>query len=80
MSCGICIRPMSLRQVLDTCVLQSYSRAWRIGRAIVRARRTHDNIIQSVAQQQDGSLLLSGKVSKFAVPMFSVFHEIAKTK
>ena len=62
MSCAVCTSPMTLSQVLDTCVLQSYSRAWKIGRAVMRAQLTHSNIVQAIAHDQCGIVLLSGKV------------------
>ncbi len=66
MSCGICLTPMSLEDVLSNCVLLSYSQAWQLGRVILRTRAIGGtSIVDAVAEQQKGTILLIGKVRTF---------------
>ena len=65
MSCGICSAPMSLEDVLSNCVLLSYSQAWQLGRVILRIRAVGGmTVVDAVAEQQKGTVLLIGKVRK----------------
>ena len=63
MMCAICIPPMTLSEVLNTCVLHSLSRAWQLGRAVYRAKKSQCNVIEAIVTQQQGLILLTGKVS-----------------
>ena len=63
MICALCIPPMTLSEVLDTCILHSLSRAWQLGRAVYRAKQSQCNVIEAIITQQQGLLLLTGKVS-----------------
>lgn len=62
MSTGISLGVLKLEDVLKNCVVFSMSQAWQLGRAVSRARIMHNNVIEAVVQQQNGLLLLSGKV------------------
>ena len=62
MSCGISLAPMSLKDILETCVLYSFSQAWQLGRAIFRARNAHTSVVDAVVEHK-GKVLLTGKVS-----------------
>lgn len=68
MTCGISIGALSLDEVLRTCVVYSLSQAWQLGRAIARARVMHTNVVDAVVKQQNGLLLITGKVCKYACP------------
>ena len=63
MASGVAISCLSLSQVFSSCVLFSLSRAWQLGRAILRARKTHSNVVNVVVEKQQGMLLFAGKVS-----------------
>ena len=63
MSSGVAISSLTLPQVLSSCVLLSLSRAWQLGRAVLRARKAHSNVVTAVVEQQQGLLLFTGKVS-----------------
>ena len=63
MASGVAISSLTLPQVLSSCVLFSMSRAWQLGRAILRARKNHSNVVTTVVEQQQGVLLFAGKVS-----------------
>ena len=55
---------MTLCEVLKNCVLHTLSHAWQLGRAICRAKQSPCNIIiESIVNQQQGLLLLTGEVS-----------------
>lgn len=55
---------MSIEDVLSKCVLLPYSKAWQLGRAILRTRALGDrSVIEAIIEQQEGSLLTLGKVN-----------------
>ena len=62
MSCAVCLLLMMLYEVLNTCTLHSLSRAWQLGRAVYRAKQSQFNVIEAIITQQQGLLLLTGKV------------------
>ena len=62
MSSGISLGTLSLDDVMQTCVVYSLSMAWQLGRAIARARATHSGVVEAVVKQQNGLLLITGKV------------------
>lgn len=62
MECGIATCPITLNQVLSSCVLFSYSQAWQLGRAITGASISKISVVQAIIKQQHGLLLISGKV------------------
>lgn len=66
MSCGICLS-ITLQQVLDWGILYSYSRAWRLGRCIKRAIQKHSNVVDAIVEQENGLLLITGKVNTHLV-------------
>lgn len=63
MTCGICLPPVTLDEMFKDCIIHSYSRAWQLGRCVMRARKSHSNVVQAIAKQQNGILLLTGKVN-----------------
>ena len=63
MSCAVCFLLMTLYEVLNTCILHYLSRVWQLGRAIYRAKQSQCNVIEAIITQQQGLLLLTGKVS-----------------
>ena len=73
MSCAVGLAPMSLEEILDKCVLHSFSQAWQLGRAIMRTKVLGDtSVTDAVLKQQNGILLLTGKVI-LAVNVFFIF-------
>ena len=62
MASGVAVSSLTLPQVFSSCVLFSLSRAWQLGRTILRARKTHSNVVTAVVEQQQGMLLFAGKV------------------
>ena len=62
MSCAVSIGVLTLQDVLNTTILFSLSVAWQLGRVVECARRTHSNVLQAIARQQSGTVLLVGKV------------------
>ena len=62
MTCGVCIPPLTLDEVFKVCILHSYSRAWQLGRCVMRERLAHGDLVGAIAKQQNGILLLTGKV------------------
>lgn len=62
MSAGVATAVMTFSEMLEKCVLFTMSQAWQLGRAVMRARIQHTNIIQAVCEQQKGMVLITGKV------------------
>lgn len=62
MSSGVALALMTYKEMLEKCILFTMSQAWQLGRAIMRARVQHTNIIETVITQQKGMVLLTGKV------------------
>ena len=62
MSCAVSIGVLTLQDILNTTILFSLSVAWQLGRVVECARRTHSNVLQAIARQQSGTVLLVGKV------------------
>ena len=63
MSSGIAIGVMTFKEMMESYgVLFTMSRAWQLGRAIMRARVQHTNVVQAVIEQQKGMVLMTGKV------------------
>ena len=62
MSAAVAMTVLTFEQVLQHCVLFSLSHAWQLGRVVMRARNTHTNIAQAIVEQQNGLVLIVGKV------------------
>ena len=72
MTCGICLPPVTLDEMFKDCIIHSYSRAWQLGRCVMRARISHSNVVQAIAKQQNGILLLTGKVNSNNYTLFNL--------
>ena len=64
MSSAVALGILTLEEVLSHCVLYSMSQAWQLGRAVKRAKIMHYSVINAVAEQQKGTLLITGKVGR----------------
>ena len=62
MSSGVTVALMTYKEMLEKSVLFTMSQAWQLGRAVMRARAQHTNVIETVTTQQKGMVLLTGKV------------------
>ena len=62
MHSGVALGVMTHKEFMEKSVLFSMSQAWQLGRAIKRARIAHVDIVQTVAEQQKGMVLITGKV------------------
>ena len=62
MSSGVALALMTYKEMLEKSILFTMSQAWQLGRAIMRARVQHTNVIEMVTTQQKGIVLLTGKV------------------
>ena len=69
MSAGVSTGVLTFQDVLNTAVLFSLSMAWQLGRAVKWARLTHNSVLQAIANQQHGIILVTGKVRN--APTFS---------
>jgi DUF917 family protein len=56
---------MTFKEMLEKSVLFTMSLAWQLGRAVMRARLQHTNVVEAVTNQQNGIILLTGKVIHF---------------
>ena len=62
MSSGVALCLMTFKEMLEKSVLFTMSLAWQVGRAVMRARLQHTNVVEAVTNQQNGIILLTGKV------------------
>lgn len=62
MSAAIATGVMPFGSVLSHMVLFTMSQAWQLGRAVHRAVSTHSSVVNAIAQQQHGLVLIMGKV------------------
>ena len=62
MSSGVALALMTFKEMLEKSVLFTMSLAWQLGRAVMRARVQHTNVVEAVTNQQKGIVLLTGKV------------------
>ena len=62
LAAAISLGQMKHSEVLSKCVLLSLSRAWGLGRAVLRARREQRTPHEAVVESQNGRLLMTGKV------------------
>lgn len=62
MSAAIAIGVMDFRSVSSKMILFTMSQAWQLGRAVNRAINTHSSAINSIVEQQQGLILITGKV------------------
>ena len=63
MSSGVALAVMTYKEMLEKSVLFTMSQAWQLGRAVMRARVQHTNIVETITTQQKGMVLLTGKVN-----------------
>ncbi|XP_070576486.1 S-methyl thiohydantoin desulfurase-like [Ptychodera flava] len=63
---GLSCSPMSKEDVMSTTVLYSLSRTCRLGKVVLAARKEKKDPIEAVLQQENGKLLINGKVSDIA--------------
>ena len=75
MECAVSMCPVTLDQVLSTCVLFSFSQAWQLGRAVMCASTTKMSVVQAITEQEHGVLLISGKVT---VPLIHNCSRVAR--
>ena len=62
MQAGVSVGVLTHREVFDRCVLFSMSMAWQLGRAVQRARNMHTSVMEAIVNQQNGTLIIVGKV------------------
>lgn len=62
MVCGISAGVLTLQEILNKTVLLSLSMAWQLGRAVRRAQINGSNILEAIVAQQNGTILIVGKV------------------
>ena len=71
MSAALAMGVMDYSSVLSKMVLFTMSRAWQLGRAVQRANIMHSSITQSIVEEQEGMVLIIGKVSNKISPRTS---------
>lgn len=55
--------PMTGRQVKDTAILRSVSRAWDLGKAVFRSRREHTDPVGEICRLTSGMCAFRGKIT-----------------
>ena len=59
---GIAFYPFTKEQIMTNCIKYSISRCWRLGRAILKARKEGTSPLKVMEDQEGGRLLFKGKV------------------
>ena len=62
MSAALATGVMDFSSVLSKMVLFTMSQAWQLGRAVQRAINSHASVVETIAEQQNGIVLILGKV------------------
>ena len=62
MSSGVALCLMTFKEMMEKSVMFTMSLAWQLGRAVMRARVQHTNVIEAVTDQQNDLVLMTGKV------------------
>ena len=70
MSSGISLGVLTLQDVLNKAIPLTMSMAWQLGRAVRRAQLSHSSVLEAVATQQNGIILINGKVKKLKTYYF----------
>ena len=60
---GTTLGVMTMSEMKEKCIFFSMSQAWQLGRAVLRAQHKHTNILDAITEQQNGIILITGKVS-----------------
>ena len=75
MSAGVAMGVMDYPNMMSKAVLYTMSRAWQLGRVVYRARHTHSPVLAAITEQQNGLVIISGKVeNKIMLVMYFVCH------
>ncbi|XP_071834530.1 uncharacterized protein [Apostichopus japonicus] len=59
---AVTFSPMSATEVSDACIMFSMSRCFRLGDAVLKARKEQRNPVKSICEHENGVHLISGKV------------------
>ena len=60
---GTALAVMTMSEMKEKCIFFSMCHAWQLGRAVLRAQHTHTNVLDAIKEQQNGIILITGKVS-----------------
>ena len=63
MEAGLAMGVMDFSSMMSKTVLYTMSRAWQVGRAVLRARRLHSSVLAAITDLQEGFVLIYGKVT-----------------
>jgi DUF917 family protein/N-methylhydantoinase A/oxoprolinase/acetone carboxylase beta subunit len=72
---ALALPPLSGTETRNSVVQYSYTRAWRIGKAVMEARAAKADPIAAFVEQVDGRLLFQGKVSDVHRPVESGYNK-----
>lgn len=64
---------MTMSEMKEKCIFFSMCWAWQLGRAVLRAQHTHTNVLDAITEQQNGIILIKGKVSLCREDKFPTF-------
>ena len=62
-SAAFAFAPLGKEQLLHHSILHSISRAWHLGRAVLKAQQAKTDPVESIVTHEAGKLLMKGKVS-----------------
>jgi len=65
MVAGVAMGGVDFPTMMSKTVLYTMSQAWQLGRAVLRARRLHSSVLAAITDQQEGFVLICGKVCRY---------------
>lgn len=74
---AIAFPPMTPAEVRRTCVPNTLSQSWRLGRCVLEARRDKRDPVQAIVRHQNGRLLFTGKVTDVSRSVAGGFNRLA---
>ena len=77
MSCGISLGVLTLEEVLNKAIPLTMSMAWQLGRAVRRAQRCHTSVLEAISAQQNGTVLVVGKVCQSLLTLHSLCETVS---
>ncbi|XP_077864278.1 uncharacterized protein LOC100376245 [Saccoglossus kowalevskii] len=72
---GLCFGSYSKSDIMDYSVKYTFSRVWRLGQAVLQARRDRTDPIQAILQWENGKTLIVGKIADVKTKLTGAFSK-----
>lgn len=74
-SSGLSLAAVTLKETKDTCVLGSISRAWKLGKHVLEARKAKVSVLKAILSTENGRFLCRAKVMDVSRRMEGGFNK-----